>query len=67
MNYREWLVYRAEQHAETATEGEVLRYAAWRNTQALRDWHRRVDAAHLSYAAHLHYASAGMRAAEPAV
>lgn len=58
MNYREWLVYRAHQHSETATEAEVLRYSAWRNYQALRDWTRRADAAHLTYAAHLHYASA---------
>lgn len=50
-----------------ATEGEVLRYSAWRNTQALRDWHRRADAAHLNYAAHLHYANAGTRAESPAV
>jgi hypothetical protein len=56
MNYREWLVYRAHQHVETATEPGVLRYAAWRNHQALRDWNRRVDAALLDCAAHAHYA-----------
>jgi len=53
MNYREWLVYRARQHAEskTAVEPEILRYAAWRNYQALRDWNRR------AFAEHPHYAS----------
>lgn len=56
MNYREWLVYRAHQHSETATEPEVLRYAAWRNHQALREWNRRLGEAHLDYAAHVHYA-----------
>jgi hypothetical protein len=52
MNYREWLVYRAQQHAQTAKpiEPEILRYAAWRNYQALRDWNRRADAHHPYYA-----------------
>ena len=57
MNYREWLVYRAQQQAETAIEPEILRYGAWRNYQALRDWTRRVGAAHVEFAAHLHYAN----------
>jgi hypothetical protein len=50
MNYREWLVYRARLHTETATEPEVLRYVSWRNHQALREWNRRADAAHVSHA-----------------
>ena len=62
MNYRDWLVHRAQQHSETATEPEVLRYSAWRNYQALCDWARRADAAHLDYAAHLHYASDALAA-----
>jgi hypothetical protein len=47
MNYREWLLYRAQQHAATSDESEVLRYDAWRNYQAVRDWTRRSDAAHM--------------------
>ena len=48
MNYREWLVYRAQQYENTASEPEVLRYNAWRNHELVRDWIRRADAAHLS-------------------
>ena len=47
MNYREWLLYRAHRHAAEHDESEVLRYDAWRNYQAMRDWTRRSDAAHM--------------------
>jgi hypothetical protein len=51
MNYRDWLLYRAQQ-CETATETEaeqpeVLRYTTWQNYQAERDWIRRSDAAQM--------------------
>jgi heme-degrading monooxygenase HmoA len=47
MNYREWLLYRAQQYETSANEPEVLRYSTWRNYQAVRDWMRRADAAHV--------------------
>jgi hypothetical protein len=47
MNYREWLLYRAQQYQTEATEPEVLRYSTWQNYQAVRDWIRRSDAAHM--------------------
>jgi hypothetical protein len=47
MNYREWLLYRAQQHVAANGESEVMRYDAWRNYQAVRDWTRRSDAAHV--------------------
>ncbi len=47
MNYREWLLYRAQQYAVEAPEPEVLRYSTWRNYQAMRDWMRRSDAAQM--------------------
>lgn len=46
MNYREWLLYRAQQYKATSEEPEVLRYNTWRNQQAVQDWMRRSDAAH---------------------
>ena len=46
MNYREWLLYRAQQYKTTSDEPEVLRYDTWRNQQAVQDWMRRSDAAH---------------------
>ena len=48
MNYREWLVYRAQQYENTESEPEVLRYNAWRNHELVRDWIRRADAAQIS-------------------
>lgn len=45
MNYREWLLYRAQQYETEATEPQVLRYTTWQNYQAVRDWVRRSDAA----------------------
>ena len=39
------------------TQPEILRYGAWRNYQARREWTRRVGAAHVEFAAHLHYAN----------
>ncbi len=47
MNYREWLLYRAQQYQTEPGEPEVLRYTTWRNHEAVRDWIRRADAAHL--------------------
>ena len=47
MNYREWLLYRAQQYETAAEEPEVLRYTTWQNYQAVRDWIRRSDAAHM--------------------
>ena len=47
MNYRDWLLYRAQQFETEAAEPEVLRYNTWRNYQMVRDWIRRSDAAHL--------------------
>ena len=47
MNYREWLLYRAQQYETETEEPEVLRYTTWQNYQAVRDWIRRSDAAHM--------------------
>jgi hypothetical protein len=47
MNYREWLLYRAQQFETQVAEPEVLRYTTWRNYQSVRDWIRRSDAAHV--------------------
>ena len=47
MNYREWLLYRAQQCQTEASEPEVLRYTTWQNYQAVRDWIRRSDAAQM--------------------
>lgn len=47
MNYREWLLYRAEHYESSKTEPEVLRYSTWRNYQAVTDWMRRSGAAPL--------------------
>jgi hypothetical protein len=47
MNYRDWLLYRAQQYQTEAAEPEVLRYTTWRNYQLVRDWMRRSDAAHV--------------------
>ena len=47
MNYREWLVYRAQQYEPTPSEPEVLRYNTWRNHELVRDWIRRSDAAQM--------------------
>lgn len=47
MNYREWLLYRAQQFAMADAEPEIFRYTAWQNYRSLRDWYRRADAAHL--------------------
>ena len=47
MNYREWLLYRAQQYARTDAEPQIFRYWAWQNYQSVRDWYRRVDAAHM--------------------
>jgi hypothetical protein len=46
MNYREWLLHRAQHCASGSEEPEVLRYNTWRNYQSVRDWVRRSDAAH---------------------
>jgi hypothetical protein len=48
MNYREWLLYRAQQFQSDSTEAEVLRYDTWRNHEAVREWMRRSDAAHMT-------------------
>lgn len=41
-SYREWLKSRARRPPRMpAIEPEILRYSAWRNYQALRDWDRR--------------------------
>jgi hypothetical protein len=47
MNYREWLLYRAQQYQAGAPEPQILRYSTWQNYKAMRDWMRRSDAAHL--------------------
>ncbi len=47
MNYREWLLYRAQQHQTPANEPEVLRYTTWQNRKAVREWMRRSDAVDL--------------------
>jgi hypothetical protein len=60
MNYREWLLYRAQQHATASEEPEVLRYNSWQNYQAVRDWMRRLDAAHM-----LKYAGSDQLASMP--
>jgi negative regulator of sigma E activity len=47
MNYREWLLYRAQKCQTEASEPEVLRYTTWQNYQLVRDWIRRSDAAQM--------------------
>ena len=47
MNYREWLLYRAQQFQPDSGEPEVLRYTTWQNYQLMRDWVRRSDAAEM--------------------
>jgi hypothetical protein len=45
MNYREWLLFWAQQNAGETEDPEVLRYTAWQSYQVRRDWTRRWDAA----------------------
>lgn len=47
MNYREWLLYRAQKFEKDAGEPHVLRYTSWQNYQLMRDWVRRSDAAEM--------------------
>ncbi len=49
MNYRNWLLYRAQQYQRDGkpSEPEVLRYDSWQNYQARRDWLRRSGVAHM--------------------
>ena len=47
MNYREWLLYRAQKFEKDAGEPHVLRYTDWQNYQLKRDWVRRADAAEM--------------------
>jgi hypothetical protein len=47
MNYREWLLYRAQKYEKDAGEPQVLRYTSWQNYQLMRDWVRRADAAEM--------------------
>jgi hypothetical protein len=47
MNYREWLLYRAQQYETEASEPEILRYTTWQNYQTIRDWISRSEAAYM--------------------
>ena len=61
MNYREWLLYRAQHFESARTEPEVLRYSTWRNQQAISDWMRRSGAAPMPReSGHQRYASASV-------
>ena len=48
MNYREWLLHRAQRYEAQPNEPQVLRYTSWRNQQSVQDWIRRSEAAQMA-------------------
>ena len=41
MNYRTWLIYRADTVRTPLVEPQVFGYMAWRNHECLQAWYRR--------------------------